>query len=121
VERGGTARDVRQILHQLNSTAAWQRLQQDDFTRNGSRQVPQIYKLKACFDAAVDLGLFAADYDDKRAFLATVHDCAFTAKTNPAGALAWRVAAGKIWKCSDESNRWAKRILTPPELSRECD
>jgi len=98
----------------LNRSAAWQALQaRDFFNEAGGREVPPMGKLQAAFHAAVALGLLVDDYRDKLEWLATVHDCTYRARS-PAGALAWRTSAGKLWWGGQISFDWAKQLLKPP-------
>lgn len=98
-------------LADLNRTPAWQTLQNAlFFTSDGRRTIPPLPILKAAFVAAVNLGFLTDDYDGKRAFLASAHDCALRAD-RPAAALAWRIAHGKVWKSGNDSHEWAKAVL----------
>ena len=100
---------IRHAMTALNRSRAWQALQARDFAdAEGRRCEPPIAKLRAAFYAAADAGL--VDAGRKLDWLATVHDCAHNARS-PAGALAWRTAAGKLYWAGEASRDWARQIL----------
>ena len=119
-ETGGTRRrprEIREGLSRLNRTAAWQGLQAGDFIGpQGRRRLPAGEKLEAARLAAVRLGLLRDDWDGQLQWLATVRDCALHAD-GPAGALAWRVASGKLHWANVESHDWAKSQLAAGAFS----
>ncbi len=102
--------DVGAAKRALNRTDAWQDLKAEDFADGP----PPIEKLRACYQAAVRAGVLRDCRDAKLQFLATAHDCAASASTkNPAGALVFRTAAGKLhWAAvPGAAYEWAKAIV----------
>jgi hypothetical protein len=103
----------------LKNHHAWRALQTADF-----RPTLQLGKLRACFYAAVEAGLFDAAPDekareDKQRFLATAWDLAHSGGVkSPAVCLRVRVEKQACWRVSPEGVRWAKQWIFP-EYARE--
>lgn len=122
VGQRGTARDAAGHAGALAADPAWRRLQTADF-----RPRLNLAALREAFAAAVAVGLLADDRESRLRFLATALDLAGDSPRpgregirSPAVVLRVRVERRTCYRQSDRALAIAKKILRPPDVSREA-